>query len=389
MQPFFSDREIRGTIAFLLLFLLFITGLALLHAKIDPAQDPQAAIEAEARARSFIEANKEADTLRLAPFDPNTVTYEELRAFGLSKKAAVGLLKYRNRGKIFGIPEDVACCYDIDDSLFRLLAPYIRIDSQYAVTPRTFRSERGTNPPQASAAFRSKRVVAPPQTPTAFRLDTVSARYLRAIGALSKRQAEVFIRWRDSHGIYDIEELRECYVIDDSLAAALAPYIIFPERQAPAPRLPIELNEADSATLRAVAGIGEKTVERILAYRRQLGGFVRVEQLAEIPGVTETNYEKILRQICCDSCKIRKIDINFAPKDVLAQHPYITLPALRKLLKKRQLKGGWRTAQELFDDDIFRPEEAARLAPYLQFGTPGDTGSSGGFDDIIPTTGEE
>ena len=384
MKPLFSDREIRAAAIFLPLALLLIVGIALLR----PKADPTAAQEAEARAaiRTETETDSEADTLRLAPFDPNTVTYDELRAFRLSKNAAIGLLKYRASGKTFGIPEEVARCRAIDDSLYRRLAPYIRIGRKYAVAPRTYRSER---------------VVTRPQAPATFRLDTVTARYLRAIGALSQRQAEVFIHWRDSHVIHDMEELRECFVIDDSLASALEPYIIFPERRSSAQQPLIELNGADSATLRAVTGIGEKTVERILAYRRQLGGFVRMEQLAEIEGVTESNYEKILRQIYCDSCKIRKIDINFAPQSVLAQHPYMPGPALRKLLKKRQLKGGWRTAQELFDDDIFRPGEAARLAPYLQFGAPGahdvpgtlsDSGifeDSGGSDDIIPTTGEE
>ena len=365
MQPLFTDREIRAAAIFLPLALLLIVGIALFR----PKADPTAAQEAEARAANRTKTGREADTLRLAPFDPNTVTYEELRAFGLSKKVAVGLLKYRASGKTFGIPEDVARCYDIDDSLYHLLAPYIRIGRKYAVTPRNYRSER---------------VITRPQAPATFRLDTVTVRYLRAIGALSRRQAEVFIRWRDSHGIYNMDDLRECSMIDDSLAAALEPYIIFPEHRSSAPQLPIELNEADSATLRAVTGIGEKTVERILAYRRQLGGFVRVEQLAEVPGVLESNYEKILRQIYCDSCKIRKIDINFAPQNVLARHPYMSQSALRKLLKKRQLKGGWRTAQELFDDDIFKPEEAARLAPYLQFGVPG-----GSSDTTPTTTGEE
>ena len=54
--------------------------------------------------------------------------------------------------------------------------------------------------------------------------------------------------------------------------------------------------------------IGEKTVVSIIGYRDRLGGFLRAEQLAEVPGVTERNYEKILKQIYCDSCEIRKID---------------------------------------------------------------------------------
>ena len=76
-----------------------------------------------------------------------------------------------------------------------------------------------------------------------------------------------------------------------------------------------------------------------------------------------------MKQIYCDSFKIRKIDINFAPPSTLKGHPYLPPAVFRKLFSKRQLKGGWSTAEELVEDNILTREEAARLAPYLQFGS--------------------
>ena len=311
MAKFFSDREIRAVAVFLPLAGLLIGGIVLLRPKADPQAAFVAGMEMEGR----------ADSVDLRPFDPNTVDYDGLRRLGLSKHEAVSLLKYRAAGKIFRIPEDVTLCYGISDSIYRRLAPYIRIGRKYAIAPRQYRTGR---------------VVPEPMPPTRFRIDTVGARYLRAIGALSKRQAEAFIRWRDLSGIYDMEELRACYVVSDSVAAALEPYIIFPERGAAPVDEPVEINTADSATLRGVVGIGARTV---------------------------------VKQICCDSCEIRKIDINFATPKVLRRHPYIPPQKLRKLLKTRQLKGGWSTAEELVEDNILTREEAARLAPYLRFTT--------------------
>ena len=123
-----------------------------------------------------------------------------------------------------------------------------------------------------------------------------------------------------------------------------------------------------SDNIPGVPGIGEKTVVSIIGYRDRLGGFLRAEQLAEVPGVTERNYEKILKQIYCDSCEIRKIDINFASPKELGRHPYIPPQTLRKLLKRRQLKGGWSTLEEMIEDGILTREEADRLHPYLRFG---------------------
>ena len=329
---------------------LLVAAVALFRPKSDP-------LEAR-RVEVAMERRMPADSIRLRPFDPNTADFDELLRLGLSKHEAVSLLKYRAAGKVFRIPEDLSLCYGISDSLYRCLAPWVRIGRRYAIAPREYRSGRVL--PQLLA-------------PSPFRIDTVSARYLRAIGALSKRQAEAFIRWRDLSGIYDMEELRDCYVVSDSVAAALEPYVIFPERRSHPVDAPVELNSADSAELRRVVGIGEKTVMRILRYRDRLGGFVSVAQLAEVPGVTESNYEKILKQICLDSCKIRKIDINFASPKELGRHPYMAPRTLRRLLKARQLKGGWSTAQELINDHILTREEAARLAPYIEFGSAGGT----------------
>ncbi|WP_300798802.1 helix-hairpin-helix domain-containing protein [uncultured Alistipes sp.] len=339
----FSEREIRALAVFLPLAGLLILGLTLARPKADP----------EAARRVELAMEQRTDTVRMRPFDPNTADRDELLALGLTNYEAVSLLKYRAAGKVFRIPEDVSLCYGISDSTYRQLEPYIRIGRKYAMAPHEYRTGRPLPEPMA---------------PAPFRIDTVGAQYLRAIGALTKRQADVFIRWRDLHGIYDMEELRDCYVVSDSVAAALEPYVIFPERTPHPIEQPVNLNTADSATLRRVWGIGEKTVMRIIEYRERLGGFVRTEQLAEIPGITERNYEKILKQIYCDSCEIRKIDINFASPKELGRHPYMAPATLRRLLKVRQLKGGWSTAEELIEQDIMTREEAARLAPYLVFG---------------------
>ncbi|WP_297808802.1 helix-hairpin-helix domain-containing protein [uncultured Alistipes sp.] len=349
MKPYFSSREIRALMIFLPLCVLAVAGMRLARPKAGPAEVRAVAHEAE----------RPADSVRLFRFDPNTIDYAGLRQLGLTAYEAASLLKYRAAGKVFRIPEDVAACYGFTDSLYFRLAPYIRIGRKYAVAP---------------PAYRSERVVRQPLAPAPFLIDTVSALYLRAIGALSKRQAEALVRWRDLHGIRDMEELRECYVVSDSVAAALEPYVRFAVRHDPAAER-VELNRADSAALCSVYGIGAKSAAAILRYRERLGGFRCVEQLAEVREVTERNYERIVKQIWCDSCEIQKIDINFAAPNTLMRHPYLPPRIVRKLLRERQLKGGWTTVGELVRQNILTEEEAARLAPYLRFGSRNDPGN--------------
>ena len=132
--------------------------------------------------------------------------------------------------------------------------------------------------------------------------------------------------------------------------------------------LPLELNGADSVSLDAVPGIGGITAAAIIRYRERLGGYCRKEQVLETGVVTERNWERMREQIYADSCAIQKIDINFAAPNAVAEHPYITPRMLRRILRNRQLKGGWSTIEDMTEDNTLTKEETARLDPYLHFG---------------------
>ncbi|MBQ5354042.1 MAG: helix-hairpin-helix domain-containing protein, partial [Alistipes sp.] len=234
-------------------------------------------------------AVEQKTTNTLFTFDPNTVTYEELLALGFEKQTAVSLLKYRSRGKVFEIAEELALCYGVTDSMFKALRPYITIGEEFKPKPIVYHSKttaksdslRTVRQQQWEAKI-SKRTPHPKER---FRIDTVGIAYLQSIG-FTYRQAEGLIEYRDSgaEGIRNMAELSDCWAVSVEMADSLARYIIFPE---PKPHNgKIEINSADSATLRKVRGIGEKTVVAVMEYRKLLGGFVRKEQISELKCVT-------------------------------------------------------------------------------------------------------
>ena len=55
----------------------------------------------------------------------------------------------------------------------------------------------------------------------------------------------------------------------------------------------IELNQADTLTLKKIPGIGSTFARRIVGYRELLGGFYTVEQLAEVYGIDEERYNAL------------------------------------------------------------------------------------------------
>ena len=294
----------------------------------------------------------------LFQFDPNTVTYEELLLLGFDKRTAVGIIKYRTAGKVFGIAEELALSYGVSDEMFARVRPYIKIGSKYATRPKS--QTDSTKRMEHKSRFT-------PRPFEQFGIDTVGVNYLRLIG-FSTRQAEALIRYREQgDGIHSMNELRDCYAVSEEMADSLEHFVVLTPRD-PHQGL-VEINSADSARLRSVRGIGEKTVVAVLEYRKLLGGFVRKEQIAELKCVTSENFDKISKQIYCDSCNISKIDINFAPASQFEHHPYMSRRAIKLIVETRESKGGWNSIEEMQEDNIFTKEQAEAIAPYLLFGT--------------------
>ena len=301
---------------------------------------------------SVAATNTDTTALQLRPFDPNTVTYEELRSMGIDKYVARGIVKRRQSGATYSIAEDVAIVYGLSDSAYNRLRPYIQIAPEYQLKPRTFDHPHHSNTPKR--AFRN----------IPFDPNTLTAEGFYEVGCFTARQAEALVEYRERRGGFRSElEWRDCYLIDSLLWEQTKEYL----RLSPVPRRRIDLNSADSLTLVGIEGIGPRTASEILLYRQRLGGYYSVAQLLDLRVVTKENYELFAEEFWCDSCKIRKIDINFAPPKELAAHPYITTPRLRKILKTRQTKGGWKGLEEFENDDIFEEEVRAKLAPYFQF----------------------
>jgi DNA uptake protein ComE-like DNA-binding protein len=304
-------------------------------------------------------------TPRLHTFDPNEVEYKTLVEMGIDREVAVSLIRWREAGKIFRIKEDVALCYAMTDSLYFAIEPYINIGSKYRFEKKAYIKEQKRDTTSKVYAL------AP------FRIDTATTQYLRTIG-FTTRQASLIVRYREMIGGYrTFEEFEECYAVDSVMAERLRPYIIFPPTDSTAHHVPsnermmVDINSADSATLVKLRGIGAKSAKEIIQYRKLLGGYYNIEQIKELSVVTDENFCIFSQQIYCDSAEIEKIYINFARPKELEVHPYLSNRMLRLIINHRELKGGWSTIEEMIDSKIFNTEEAARIAPYLDFGTPG------------------
>lgn len=66
-----------------------------------------------------------------------------------------------------------------------------------------------------------------------------------------------------------------------------------PAKPAPDKSAVVNLNTASVAQLETLPGVGRRTAERIIEYREKNGGFKKIEELMNVPGVGEKSFLRI------------------------------------------------------------------------------------------------
>ena len=61
----------------------------------------------------------------------------------------------------------------------------------------------------------------------------------------------------------------------------------------PAPSELIDLNQASAVQLESLPGVGEVTAARIVEYRRENGGFKKIEELMNVRGIGERSFLRL------------------------------------------------------------------------------------------------
>lgn len=128
----------------------------------------------------------------------------------------------------------------------------------------------------------------------------------------------------------------------------------------------IELNSADTTSLKKIPGIGTGFANRIARYRNLLGGFTDITQLKEVWGLDNELYDKIIPFIVLIP-QIEKIKINSADFNELNRHPYIDYRQTKVIIDIRDRKGSIESLKRLSLLEEFTDDDIKRLTPYLSF----------------------
>lgn len=140
-------------------------------------------------------------------FNPNTASESELKTLGLNNKIVQNIIHYRQKGGKFVIPSDLRKIYSMNDSIYKIIEPYILIDTHKRKPFISITSQKNHY-----AEKDNHEDIKPLNLNTA---DSIALLNLKGIGpVLSSR----IIKYRTRlGGFYAIEQLKEVYGIKDSI----------------------------------------------------------------------------------------------------------------------------------------------------------------------------
>lgn len=184
------------------------------------------------------------------------------------------------------------------------------------------------------------------------------------------------------------EEFQQVTKISDSLLAKISPYFKFPDwvnqknnnyqfeknteskffNKKEKIIVIKDINQASKEDLMKVFGIGDAISDRIIKQREIFGGFVSMEQMQDVWGLSpEVIYELNKNFKVSSMPSISKIDINNASTKEIMKLPYFRYPLAREIVTYRSMNGGIHSIEDLTKIKGFPVEKVKIIALYLDF----------------------
>lgn len=355
-----SKSQQGGIIIMMILIVLMLTANFLIPYFVD---DPVVVDEAFL---TEVEAFRASEVVKIQnqitdpfPFDPNSISINQMLELGLSDYQAEMIVKYRNAGGKFYKKEDFKRIYSITDADYEKLEPFINI-----------------------ASIEPKNQILQPKvelTPRPFNPNTADSVLFADIG-LSWKQISQIINYRNAGGKFRIKsDFNKLYSISGEEYEKLQKYILLPskldssevtlvdsdEKKQKKERVQVEINSADTLELTKLYGIGPYYARKIVAYRNQLGGFYEPSQLMEVFGIDSTRFFNFSDQVIVNPDLISKIDLNRAGFKEILKHPYFEYYLVKSIFNYKDAVGDFKSVAELKQIDLVYEELFRKLQPYL------------------------
>jgi competence ComEA-like helix-hairpin-helix protein len=352
----FSKREKNGLLVlFAILFVLIITRVIISN---SGSKDTLDFDEFENQIDVFLSyAAPDLENGERFDFDPNTTSKEDFLKMGLSMKTVNGILSFREKGWKFYKPEDLEKVWEILPEEYEAVKDYIKIESAGGYTQKTYK-KKTYDKKQSGELFE-------------FDPNTAEKDEFEALG-LKSWQADNIIKFREKGGVFRTPaDFGKVYGIEPETFSKLEPFIAINTESLPQTNTQkksnaiVKINSATEADFQQLSGIGPAYSKRIVEYRTRLGGFLSIEQIREVYGMTDELFESIKVNLVLDDVEIKKVNINTAEYKDLVYHPYISKENAKNILNYRNFAGKIKSFDELLKQKAINKESFDKLNPYI------------------------
>lgn len=177
--------------------------------------------------------------------------------------------------------------------------------------------------------------------------------------------------------INSAKEFQNVTNVSDELLAKISVYFKFPEWTQQKQQIDFkkekvvkkfDLNTATFNELIAINGIGNYFANLVLSEREQLKGFVSVDQLNYIKGLRPEAVHVLKQNVYIKSKpEIKKVNLNTASKDEIAQIPYVNARLAREIVVFRSKKEERLNIEDLENISSFPLDKLKIIRLYLDF----------------------
>ncbi len=211
-------------------------------------------------------------------FDPNIIEDTSWLKLGISEKQIKVIKNYISKGGKFRIKNDFKKMYCISGEKYISLEPYLLL-------PDSFIRE-------------NKNQIKKIREPELVFLDNADSVILLGLKGVGPVFASRIIRYREKlGGFYSLDQIKEVWGITDSIYQSLLPAIAI---QSTIPFRFIHLNSDTFGILASHPYIKGKIAGLICNYRKQHKSFTSIEELKQLPLITEENFLKLVPYITLD-----------------------------------------------------------------------------------------
>ena len=244
------------------------------------------------------------ERVEIFSFDPNTADSTTLLRLGLAPWQVRAIYKYRAKHGRYHTPEDFKRLPGMTYELWERLGPQVRIARQFQYIDEAEKHSSYANG-ASSLSEKSERASVPQNK------DSVSER---------PRKFESIIQ--------------------------------------------VDINTADTTELMRSPGIGSYRSNKIVEYRRKLGGFIHADQVMEACEMPDDILQWV--RVKTD-VSVRKVNVNKLSLQRLMNHPYISFYQARAIVEFRKAQGDLKGIEDLKGLEGFTPLKIEKLQPYLEF----------------------